>query len=118
MERPDANGRLTTDDRPRLLLIIASTRPGRVGLPVGLVSYGGISGGLRAVQSLKLILSGLKMVPLPEAVPIPWVSSQIDDEGRFDAIEQNDEAARTMFDELGRWVTALCPLRPALASVG
>lgn len=69
------------------------------------------------VQSLKPILSGLKMAPLPEVVPIPWVSSQIDDEGRFDATEQNDEAARGMFEEIGRWVTALRALWPSLAPV-
>lgn len=39
--------------------------------PVGLVSYGGISGGPRAVQLLKPTLSGLRMVPLAAGAQIP-----------------------------------------------
>jgi NAD(P)H-dependent FMN reductase len=42
--------------------------------PAGFVSYGGISGGLRAVQMEKLILTTLKAVPLVEAVVIPTVA--------------------------------------------
>ena len=36
------------------------------------VSYGGVSGGLRAVQATKLVVTTLKMVPLVEAVVIPF----------------------------------------------
>jgi NAD(P)H-dependent FMN reductase len=43
--------------------------------PVGLVSYGGIAGGTRAVQLLKPVLVGLKLVALPEAVYIPLSSA-------------------------------------------
>jgi NAD(P)H-dependent FMN reductase len=39
--------------------------------PAGFVSYRGISGGLRAVQMEKLILTTLKVVPLVEAVGHP-----------------------------------------------
>ena len=39
--------------------------------PVGLVTYGGISGGLRAAQALKLVLVNLRMSVLAEAVTIP-----------------------------------------------
>ena len=39
--------------------------------PAGFVSYGGVSGGLRGVQSLKPMMSALKLVPVPEAVTIP-----------------------------------------------
>ena len=35
MDSAEANGRSIPADRPRLLIIIASTRPGRVRLPVG-----------------------------------------------------------------------------------
>jgi NAD(P)H-dependent FMN reductase len=79
--------------------------------PVGLVSYGGISGGLRAVQLLKPVLSGLRMVPLTEAVPIPMVQSHITDDGAFHATDQLDEAAQGMFNALQRWVPALRTLR-------
>lgn len=80
--------------------------------PVGLVSYGGVSGGLRGAQMLKPVLSGLKMVPLPEAVPIPFVHRLLNEEGRLMATEEMDEAAETMLNEAMRWVLALRPLRP------
>jgi NAD(P)H-dependent FMN reductase len=38
--------------------------------PAGLVSYGGVSGGLRAAQIEKLTLLALKMVPINEAVTV------------------------------------------------
>lgn len=76
------------------------------------VSYGGMSGGIRAVQMTKLSLATLKIVPIVEAVTIPFVSQAIDREsGAFKASEQHDKAAATMFDELHRWTTALAPLR-------
>jgi NAD(P)H-dependent FMN reductase len=40
--------------------------------PAGFVSYGGVSGGLRAVQMEKQTLTTLKVVPIVEAVVIPW----------------------------------------------
>lgn len=84
--------------------------------PVGFVSYGGVAGGTRAVQLLKPVLAVLKLVPLPEAVPIPFVHRLIDEEGRLQATEAMDEAAATMLDELTRWVAGLRPLRLAAAS--
>jgi NAD(P)H-dependent FMN reductase len=79
---------------------------------VGLVSYGGISAGLRAAQMVKQTLSGLKMVPIPEAVSISFVAQAIDkDTGTFKATEAHDKAAATMLDELSRWTAALATLR-------
>ena len=76
------------------------------------VSYGGVSGGLRAVQMAKQTLGALKMVPIVEAVTIPFVTQAIDREsGTFNATEQHDKAAATMLDELHRWTTALASLR-------
>ena len=41
--------------------------------PAGFVSYGGVSGGLRAAQQARLLASTVKMMPIPEGVPIPMV---------------------------------------------
>lgn len=79
--------------------------------PVGFVSYGGVSGGTRAVQMLKQVVTTLKMVPVNEAVVIPFVQQALDEEGRFQASEALDAAARQMLDELRRWALALQPLR-------
>jgi NAD(P)H-dependent FMN reductase len=76
----------------------------------GFVSYGGISGGTRAVQMAKMVLTSLKIVPLPEAVTVPFFAKLIDPSGVFDGTSQND-AAKGMLDELSRWTGALATLR-------
>jgi NAD(P)H-dependent FMN reductase len=79
--------------------------------PVGLVSYGGVSAGLRAVQMLKPTLSALKLIPLPEAVPITNVSAHFNEQGEFQATDQMNDAAAGMLRALRSWVDTL---RPAL----
>lgn len=70
--------------------------------PVGFVSYGGIAAGTRAVQMIKLVVTTLKMVPLFEAVSIPFVQQFLDDERRFQPTDVMDEAATAMLDEIVR----------------
>jgi NAD(P)H-dependent FMN reductase len=80
--------------------------------PAGFVSYGGISGGTRGVEMTKQILYALKMVPINEAVAIPFVAKQMDPEsGRFLATETNEKAATTMLNELARWAETLRSMR-------
>ena len=43
--------------------------------PVSFVSYGGVAAGTRAVRMIKPVVVGLKMVPLVEAVAIPFSST-------------------------------------------
>ena len=78
--------------------------------PAGIVSYGGVSGGLRGAQAVKLTLTTLKMMPIPEGVGIPNFEKQIKD-GKFEANELNAKGAGTMLGELLRWSEALSPLR-------
>jgi NAD(P)H-dependent FMN reductase len=79
---------------------------------VGLVSYGGISAGLRAAQMVKQTVTALKMVPIAEAVSIPFVAQAVDKEsGTFKATEPKNKSAAAMLDELARWTTALATLR-------
>jgi NAD(P)H-dependent FMN reductase len=80
--------------------------------PVGFVSYGGIAAGTRALQMMKQVVTSLKMVPIFEAVSIPFVATLIDDHGRFEATEVIEKAAVAMLDELARAEAALRPLRP------
>ena len=51
--------------------------------PLGLVTYGGVSAGTRAAQMIKPIVAALKMVPMVEAVTIPFVSQFVDETGKF-----------------------------------
>ncbi|MBS0535968.1 MAG: NAD(P)H-dependent oxidoreductase [Proteobacteria bacterium] len=75
----------------------------------GLVSYGGVSGGLRSAQSIKLMLTGLKMMPLPEGVPMPFAGKQIEN-GVFKSNELIDLSVKNMLDELAKWTGALAAL--------
>jgi len=78
--------------------------------PVGLVSYGGISGGLRAVQAIKPVIAALRMTAAADAVTIPMVNSMIAD-GAFEPTEIVAGSAKSMLDELVRLAPALAPLR-------
>jgi NAD(P)H-dependent FMN reductase len=82
--------------------------------PVGFVSYGGMSGGVRAVQTAKPLVTTLKMTPLFEAVAIPFVAQFIDDEGDFVPNETIERSAAAMLDELVRVSAALAVLRDGL----
>jgi hypothetical protein len=64
----------------------------------------------------KLVMSGLKLVPLFEAVYIPFVRNMIDDQGVLQANEVMEKAAVAMLDELVRVEAALRPLRTAPTS--
>ncbi len=74
------------------------------------VSYGGISGGLRGVQMTKPRLLAFNMMPIVEAVSIPFVAKQVHD-GRFEPTEAQDKALATTVGELARWTAALSSLR-------
>lgn len=78
--------------------------------PAGFVSYGGISGGIRSVQSTKLTLTTLKMMPLIEQVTVPMVQNHIDN-GAFKAEDMHERSAIVMLDELKRWADALKTMR-------
>ncbi len=80
--------------------------------PVGFVSYGGTAGGTRAVQMTKQIVTTLKMVPLVEAVAIPFFAQWMDAAtGAFKGNEALEKNAVSMLDELVRWTGALKVLR-------
>jgi NAD(P)H-dependent FMN reductase len=77
----------------------------------GIVSYGGIAAGTRATQMLKQVLTSLKIMPVPEAVNIPFVTQHLDEDRRFKATEMMDASATAMLDEVLKWTESLAPLR-------
>jgi NAD(P)H-dependent FMN reductase len=82
--------------------------------PLGFVSYGGVSGGLRSVQMTKLAATALRMMPIPEAVTLPMFTQHVEKEtGRFVPPEIQDKAAAAMLDELLKWSDALRTIRAA-----
>jgi NAD(P)H-dependent FMN reductase len=74
--------------------------------PVAFVSYGGLSGGLRAVAALKPVVSSLRMVPVLEGVALPFAQALVSD-GTFAADDNHDLGAHVMLDELARMTTIL-----------
>ncbi|MDQ3171096.1 MAG: NAD(P)H-dependent oxidoreductase [Acidobacteriota bacterium] len=76
----------------------------------GFVSYGGISGGLRSVQHAKAMLTTFKIVPMVEAVAIPFIGKLVEG-GVLAADEKLDKSAAAMLDEIARWTKALNALR-------
>lgn len=73
----------------------------------GIVSYGGVAAGTRATQMLKQVLTALKIMPVPEAVNIPFVAQHLDEDRRFKSNELIDASATAMLDELQKWTEAL-----------
>lgn len=73
--------------------------------PVGLVSYGGISGGLRAAESLRIVFAELHSVTLRDTVSFasPW--RRFDEAGRITDPAQAEaaEAAMAVFAHRLRW---------------
>jgi NAD(P)H-dependent FMN reductase len=67
--------------------------------PVGFASYGGVSGGLRAVEQLKAVVAFLRMVPVAEGFVAPFVAAQIRD-GVFEPNETQVAGAKALLDEL------------------
>jgi NAD(P)H-dependent FMN reductase len=64
--------------------------------PLGIVSYGGISGGLRAAQAIKQVGAALKMIVMPDTVMIPRVSSLLTDAPADQALAASAMPVRTL----------------------
>ena len=80
--------------------------------PVGLLSYGGVSAGLRSANALRIMCTANKMMPLAEAVSIPLVGQLVNKEtGLFEPGEVQDKAAQALVKELARWEAAMRQLR-------
>jgi NAD(P)H-dependent FMN reductase len=85
---------------------------------LGFASYGGVGAGTRAVQMLKQVVTALKMVPLFDAVNIPFVVQFLDEDRRLKPNEIMESAATAMLDELARWTASLRALRAPPAGPG
>ena len=81
----------------------------------GFVSYGGGSGGMRAVEGCKPVVTCLRMMPVFETVGIAGFANMIKD-GQFEAPDAANKAAVAMLDELHRWAGPLRGLREAEAA--
>jgi len=79
--------------------------------PVGFVSYGGVSGGMRCVELLVPVLASQMMVPIVESVHIQHFKTLLTEDGTFHPTETYVRAVDRMFNSLLRWEKALRQLR-------
>jgi NAD(P)H-dependent FMN reductase len=80
--------------------------------PAAIASYGGVSAGLRAATALKPVLAALRMVPVVEAVSVPFFAQFLDG-GEFVPNAELEAGGKAMLDELARLTPALLNLRTA-----
>jgi NAD(P)H-dependent FMN reductase len=78
--------------------------------PVGFVSYGMTSGGLRAVHTIKPVVAALKMMPVYESVVI-HLRQALGPDGLLVPTAQMEAHAREMLDELVRMSALFAPVR-------
>ncbi|MDO5030655.1 MAG: NAD(P)H-dependent oxidoreductase [Corynebacterium sp.] len=78
--------------------------------PASIVSYGGISAGIRAAEHLQSVLGALGMKITPNAVTIPFHFQRIDEAG-FHATDIENQSATNALNDLAEWDRTLRPLR-------
>ena len=94
--------------------------------PVAFVSYGGLGGGLRAVEQLRGVFAELHAVTMRDSVSFHMAWELFDESGALRQPAQCNTALTTMLDHLVWWATALrtartadiAHLQPALATNG
>ncbi|MGW6457350.1 NADPH-dependent FMN reductase [Streptomyces sp. NPDC055078] len=75
--------------------------------PVAFVSYGGISGGLRAVEQLRQVFAEMHAVTVRDTVSFHNAHGHFDDRGRHKDPSACATAAKGMLDQLAWWGLAL-----------
>ena len=79
--------------------------------PVAFVSYGGASGGLRAVEQLRLVFAELHAVTIRDSVSFPGAWEQFDESGALRNPERAQRGMEVMIVRLNWWAAALCSAR-------
>jgi len=81
--------------------------------PVAFVSYGGISGGLRAVEQLRQVFAELHAVTVRDSVSLASAWEQFDESGALLKPERAERSMATMLGRLHWWAVALREARKA-----
>ncbi|AZM53106.1 NADPH-dependent FMN reductase [Streptomyces sp. WAC 01529] len=75
--------------------------------PLAFVSYGGLSGGLRAVEHLRPVFAELHTMTIRDTVSFHNAGALFDDQGNHRDPSAADAAAKAMLDQLAWWGWAL-----------
>lgn len=81
--------------------------------PVGFVSYGGVSGGLRAVEQLRQVFAELHTVTIRDGVSFAGAWEQFDEAGTLLSPERHRRSMATLLARLHWWAVALRNARSA-----
>lgn len=81
--------------------------------PVGFVSYGGLSGGLRAVEQLRVVFGELHTVTVRETVSFHGARGRFDEHGAPREPDAVNAAATALLNQLIWWAHALQQARVA-----
>lgn len=90
--------------------------------PVGFVSYGGVSGGLRAVEQLRLVFAELQAVTVKNGVSFAGVWEKFGGDGELLQPERPRRSLGLMLGQLSWWAKALrharrnLPFAPSVAA--
>jgi HAMP domain-containing protein len=68
---------------------------------------------MRAATALKPVLAALRMIPVVEAVSIPFFAQFLDEDDAFVPNTELEAGGKAMLDEIGRLAGALRGLRAA-----
>src|SRR5258708_3499297 len=79
--------------------------------PVAFVSYGGISGGLRAVEQLRLVFAELHTVTIRDSVSFAGAWEQFDANGALRSPERAERSMDAMLRRLHWWAVSLAHAR-------
>lgn len=79
--------------------------------PVAFVSYGGISGGLRAVEQLRLVFAELHAVTIRDSVSFAGAWEQFDSNGALRNPERFERSMDAMLRRLHWWAVSLAHAR-------
>lgn len=75
--------------------------------PLAFVSYGGVSGGLRAVEQLRQVFTELHVATMRNSVSFANAWEQFDDQGRLYAATRAEKSMEMMLAQLHWWAVAL-----------
>ncbi|XHB98876.1 NAD(P)H-dependent oxidoreductase [Nitratireductor sp. ac15] len=75
--------------------------------PVAFLSYGGMGGGIRAVEHLRAVMPEVHATTIRNTISLHNVWSLFDEEGNFSEPERYNESVDAMFQQLIWWARAL-----------
>ncbi len=81
--------------------------------PVAFISYGAMSGGIRAVEQLRQVFAELHAVTIRDGVAFPYAWDKFDHSGNLQAPERAERSLHTMLAQLQWWAKALRNARNA-----